>query len=106
MSNRNTQTAAEAYEASRKEIAILTDCIEMELDAVENPNWANAGDAAHIARAIRGILATLLIARSGNATHIAGVIRDILATLLIARHGIEEEEAMAMIAGHLDECRD
>ncbi len=86
MNNRNTQTAAEAYEASRNETAILIDCIQMELKAlaVENPDWTDAGDAAHI----------------------AAEIRNILATLLVARHGIGEDEAEAMIAGHLAESRD
>jgi len=84
------QTAAERYADLRRDIAILMDCIEMELDAhaeraAEKPtDWGFVGDMARIREAMS----------------------DILRTLLIGRHGWSETEATRVIEDHLDAMRE
>ena len=65
------QTAAERYADQRRDIAVLMDCIQMEIDAhaeraAENPtDWGYVGDIGRVRESMRGVLQTLLIGRYG-----------------------------------------
>ena len=84
------QTAAERYADQRKDIAVLMDCIQMELDehakrAAEKPtDWGYVGDMGRIRESMR----------------------EILQTLLIGRHGWTEIETARFVADHLEAMRD
>ena len=83
------QTAAEAYAERRNDIAILMDCIHMELEtyaerAAKNPqNWGFAGDLGCIKENMTNILKLLMVGR-GN---------------------MSETEAARFIADHLNAMR-
>ena len=84
------QTAAERYADQRKDIAVLVDCIQMELDehakrAAEKPtDWGYVGDMGRIRESMR----------------------EILQTLLIGRHGWTEVETARFVTDHLEAMRD
>jgi hypothetical protein len=83
------QTAAERYADQRKDIAVLMDCIQMELDehakrAAEKPtDWGFVGDMGRVRESMR----------------------DVLLTLLIGRHGWSETEAARFVTDHLETMR-
>jgi len=88
MKNRKpTPTAAESYAQRRGDIAVLLDCIQMELDdharrAAASPQiWGLAGDLGRVRESLK----------------------DILVFLLIGRHGWDETEASRFIEEQLDE---
>ena len=84
------QTAAERYADQRTDIAVLMDCIQMELDehakrAAEKPtDWGFAGDMGRVRESMR----------------------DVLQTLLIGRHGWSETEAARFVTDHLEAMRE
>ncbi len=84
------QTAAERYADQRKDIAVLMDCIQMELDehakrAAEKPtDWGYVGDMGRVRESMR----------------------DVLQTLLIGRHGWSETEAARFVTDHLETMRE
>jgi len=84
------QTAAERYADHRRDVAVLMDCIQMELDdhagrAAEKPNdWGYAGDLGRIRESMK----------------------DILRSLLIGRYEWSETEAARFIEDHLEEMRE
>lgn len=63
---RAKQTAAEAYTQARGDIAILADCIEMELqkhraDAeADGPSWGQVGDLQHVRQQLKETLGFLM----------------------------------------------
>ena len=65
------QTAAERYADQRRDIAVLMDCIQMEIEAhaeraAEKPaDWGYVGDIGRVRESMRGVLQTLLIGRHG-----------------------------------------
>ena len=83
------QTAAERYADHCNDIAILMDCIQMELDehakrAAEKPkDWRFAGDLGRVRE----------------------TMTETLQSFLIGRHGWSETEAARFIQDHLDEMR-
>ena len=83
------QTAAERYADHQKDIAVLVDCIQMELDehaksAARKPNdWGFAGDLGRIRE----------------------TMKDVLKSLLIGRYGWSETEAARFIEDHLEAMR-
>jgi hypothetical protein len=83
------QTAAEAYAERRNDIAIIMDCIKMELEthaeraAAQPKNWGFAGDLASIKENMTNILKSLMIGHSN----------------------MSETEAARFIADHLDGMR-
>ena len=86
-SGKTNETASERYTDQRSEIAVLMDCIRMELDehakrAASDPgNWGFAGDLGHVNESLQ----------------------EVLRGLLIGRHGWSETEAGAFIANHIEE---
>lgn len=84
------QTAAERYADQRKDIAVLMDCIQMELDehaklaAAKPTDWGFVGDMGRVRESMR----------------------EVLQTLLIGRHGWNETEAARFVADHLEAMRD
>ena len=84
-----SQTADEAYAQRRADIAVLMDCIQMELDdhgkraAAKPKDWGRAGDLGHIRE----------------------TMTDVLRFLLIGRHGWSETEAARFIEDHLERVR-
>lgn len=83
------QTAAERYADHQKDISVLMDCIEAELEvhaksAAEKPNdWGFAGDLGRIRESMK----------------------DILKSLLIGRYQWSETEASRFIEDHLEDVR-
>jgi hypothetical protein len=82
------QTAAERYADQKNDIAVLMDCIQMELDehakrAAEKPtDWGFVGDMGRIRESMREILQSLLIGRHGwNETEAARFVTDHLETM-------------------------
>jgi len=84
------QTAAERYADHRRDVAVLMDCIQMELDhhaarAAEKPNdWGCAGDLGRIRE----------------------LMKDILRSLLMGRYEWSETEASRFIEDHLEAMRE
>ena len=84
------QTAAERYADQRNDIAVLMDCVQMEIDAhaeraaAKPTDWGYVGDMGRIRESMRGILQTLLI----------------------GRHGWSETEAARFVADHLEAMRE
>ena len=84
------QTAAERYADQRRDIAVLMDCIQMEIDAhaeraAEKPaDWGYVGDMDRVRESMRGVLQTLLI----------------------GRHGWSEIDAARFVTDHLETMRD
>ena len=84
------QTAAQRYADHRRDVAVLMDCIQMELDhhagrAAEKPNdWGCAGDLGRIRESMK----------------------DILRSLLIGRYEWSETEASRFIEDHLEAMRE
>jgi len=84
------QTAAERYADQRHDVAILMDCIQMELDAharraaAKPTDWGFVGDMGRIREAMR----------------------EILQALLIGRHGWSETEAARFVTDHLEAMRE
>ena len=84
------QTAAERYADQRRDIAVLMDCIQMELNehakrAAEKPtDWGFVGDMGRVREAMR----------------------DVLQTLLIGRHGWSETDAARFVTDHLEAMRE
>jgi len=83
------QTAAQRYADHRRDVAVLMDCIQMELDhhaarAAEKPDdWGYAGDLGRVRESMK----------------------DILRSLLIGRYEWSETEASCFIEDHLESMR-
>ncbi len=83
------QTAAQRYADHRRDVAVLMDCVQMELDhhagrAAGKPNdWGYAGDLGRIRE----------------------LMKDILRSLLIGRYEWSETEASQFIEDHLESMR-
>jgi len=82
------QTAAERYADQKSDVAVLMDCIQMELDehakraSAQPTNWGFVGDMAHIRESMRAILQSLLIGRHGwNETDAARFVTDHLESM-------------------------
>jgi hypothetical protein len=82
------QSAAERYADQRGDIAVLMDCIQMELDehakraAAKPTDWGYVGDMGRIRESMREVLQTLLIGRHGwNETEAARFVTDHLETM-------------------------
>ena len=84
------QTAAERYADQRKDIAVLVDCIQMELDehaaraAATPTDWGYVGDLGRVRESMR----------------------EVLQTLLIGRHGWTETDAARFVTDHLEAMRE
>ena len=84
------QTAAERYADQRRDIAVLMDCIQMEIEAhaeraAEKPaDWGYVGDIGRVRESMR----------------------DVLQTLLIGRHGWSEIDAARFVSDHLEAMRE
>ena len=84
------QTAAERYADHRNDIAILMDCIQMELDAHAERAAAKTNDWGYV----------------GDMGRIRESMREILQTLLIGRHCWTEIEAARFVTDHIEAMRD
>ena len=84
------QTAAERYTDQRGDIAVLMDCVQMEIDAHAERAAANPDDWGYV----------------GDMGRIRESMREILQTLLIGRHGWTEIETARFVADHLEAMRD
>ena len=84
------QTAAERYADQRKDIAVLMDCIQMEMDAHAERAAAKPTDWGYV----------------GDMGRIRESMRDILQTLLIGRHGWSETDAARFVTDHLEAMRE
>lgn len=84
------QTAAERYADQRNDIAVLMDCVQMEIDAHAERAAAKPTDWGYV----------------GDMGRIRESMRDILQTLLIGRHGWSETEAARFVADHLEAMRE
>lgn len=88
--NNPQTTAAAQYEQRRRDLAILLDCIEMELDAharraaEDAANWGYAGDLGYITERVR----------------------ETLQTFLVWRHDVDESVAAEMVDEHLKAIND
>jgi hypothetical protein len=66
------QTAAERYADNQKDIAVLMDCIQMELEthaerAAEKPkDWGPTGDLTSLREELKNILTRFMIGRAGD----------------------------------------
>ena len=84
------QTAAERYADQRRDIAVLMDCIQMEIEAhaeraAEKPaDWGYVGDIGRVRESMR----------------------DVLQTLLIGRYGWSEIDAARFVSDHLEAMRE
>ena len=84
------QTAAERYADQRGDIAVLMDCIQMELDAhaeraaAKPTDWGFVGDMGRVRESMR----------------------EVLQTLLIGRHGWSETEAARFVTDHMEAMRE
>jgi hypothetical protein len=84
------QTAAERYADQRGDIAVLMDCIQMEIDAHAERAAAKPNDWGYV----------------GDMGRIRESMLEILQTLLIGRHGWTEIETARFVTDHLDAMRD
>ena len=84
------QTAAERYADQRGDIAVLMDCIQMEIDAHAERAAANPDDWGYV----------------GDMGRIRESMREILQTLLIGRHCWTEIEAARFVTDHIEAMRD
>jgi hypothetical protein len=84
------QTAAERYADQRGDIAVLMDCIQMELDAHAERAAAKPDDWGYV----------------GDMGRIRESMRDVLQTLLIGRHGWTEVETARFVTDHLEAMRE
>lgn len=84
------QTASERYADQRNDIAVMMDCIQMELDehakraAAKPTDWGFVGDMGRVRESMC----------------------EILQTLLIGRHGWSETEAARFVTDHMEAMRD
>ena len=84
------QTAAERYADQRNDIAVMMDCITMELDDHAKRAAAKPTDGGFV----------------GDMGRVHESMREILQTLLIGRHDWNETEAARFVTDHLETMRE
>ncbi|MBI5725785.1 MAG: hypothetical protein HZA50_17630 [Planctomycetes bacterium] len=84
------QTAAETYAQRRNDIAVLMDCIGMQLDVHAERAKADPKNYGFV----------------GDLDHIRQMIKETLAFLIIGRNKFTETEASQFIEQHLQELRE
>jgi hypothetical protein len=84
------QTAAGMYADRRKELAVLLDDLQVELEAHARRAAKKPGDWSY----------------PGDLLRIRAILQGILQSLLIGRHGWTASEAARFIADRLDQRRD
>ncbi|MBI5724283.1 MAG: hypothetical protein HZA50_10025 [Planctomycetes bacterium] len=84
------QTAAETYAQRRNDIAVLMDCIGMQLGVHAERAKADPKNYGFV----------------GDLDHIRQTMKETLAFLMIGRNKFSEAEASRLIEDHIEEMRD